>query len=287
MGRHGLKTSSSATASPLDRDAGVQQGLRAKLWAHLLRDRRLVLVGNLTFAALLSVVLWPSAPRALLAGWLAAAVCTGALRASWPRRAEVATVEDVGVLRGTRLVVLLNGLAWGVGAALVIARLPLREAAAVLIVLFALVIGSIGTLAADPPAFYRFLAAVAGPLPVGLLARGWDPPHLAVAAASLALAGIPIARYRAGHNALVEWLRAAVLAEENQQTLLRELQTALAEVKTLRGLIRICAHCKRVLSDEGSWEQLESYVRGHSDVEFSHGICPDCARAWGDVPRSG
>ena len=69
-------------------------------------------------------------------------------------------------------------------------------------------------------------------------------------------------------------------AEENLQILLRELQTALAEVKTLRGLIKICAQCKRVLTDEGSWEQFESYVRGHGDVEFSHGICPDCARKW-------
>jgi PAS domain S-box-containing protein len=69
-------------------------------------------------------------------------------------------------------------------------------------------------------------------------------------------------------------------AEENQTTLLRGLQTALAEVKTLRGLIKICANCKRVLTDRGGWEQFESYVRGHSDVEFSHGICPDCARKW-------
>jgi PAS domain S-box-containing protein len=71
-------------------------------------------------------------------------------------------------------------------------------------------------------------------------------------------------------------------AEESQQILLHELQSALVEVKTLRGLIKICAHCKRVLTDQGGWEQLESYVRGHSDVEFSHGICPECAaREWG------
>ncbi len=73
-------------------------------------------------------------------------------------------------------------------------------------------------------------------------------------------------------------------AEENQQILLRELQAALAEVKTLRGLIRICAHCKRVLTDEGNWEQFESYVRGHSDVEFSHGMCPECAAKWSADP---
>ena len=70
------------------------------------------------------------------------------------------------------------------------------------------------------------------------------------------------------------------VAEENQRTLLRELQSALAEVKTLRGLIRICSHCKRVLTDDGAWQQFESYVRGHSNVEFSHGICPECAREW-------
>ncbi|TMG08196.1 MAG: PAS domain S-box protein [Chloroflexi bacterium] len=69
-------------------------------------------------------------------------------------------------------------------------------------------------------------------------------------------------------------------AEENQQALLRELQTALAEVRTLQGWIKICATCKRVLTDQGGWEQFESYVRGHSDVDFSHGICPDCARKW-------
>jgi hypothetical protein len=69
-------------------------------------------------------------------------------------------------------------------------------------------------------------------------------------------------------------------AEENQRTLLRELQATLAEVKTLRGLIKICAHCKRVLTDQGAWEQFESYVRGHSDVEFSHGMCPECAAKW-------
>jgi PAS domain S-box-containing protein len=70
------------------------------------------------------------------------------------------------------------------------------------------------------------------------------------------------------------------VAEENQQTMLRELQSALAEVRTLRGMIKICATCKRVLTDEGSWQQFESYVHGHTDVEFSHGICPECAAKW-------
>jgi len=75
------------------------------------------------------------------------------------------------------------------------------------------------------------------------------------------------------------------VAEENQQTLLRELQAALVEVKTLQGWIRICANCKRVLTDDGYWQQFESYVREHSSVDFSHGICPECALKWSaDLP---
>jgi len=44
-----------------------------------------------------------------------------------------------------------------------------------------------------------------------------------------------------------------------------------------RGLLPICASCKRVRDDKGYWNQLEAYVRDHSEAEFSHGICPDCA----------
>jgi PAS domain-containing protein len=69
-------------------------------------------------------------------------------------------------------------------------------------------------------------------------------------------------------------------AEEEQQILLRELQAALLEVKTLRGLVTVCANCRRIRNDAGTWQQMESYVREHSQAEFSHGLCPDCARQW-------
>jgi PAS domain S-box-containing protein len=71
-------------------------------------------------------------------------------------------------------------------------------------------------------------------------------------------------------------------AEENQRTLLRELQASVAEVKVLRGILPICASCKRIRGDGGKWEAVESYVREHSQAEFTHGLCPDCAkRDWG------
>ena len=57
----------------------------------------------------------------------------------------------------------------------------------------------------------------------------------------------------------------------------QELQEALAVVKTLSGLLPICASCKNIRDDQGYWHQVEVYIRDHSDVEFSHGLCPTCA----------
>jgi PAS domain S-box-containing protein len=64
--------------------------------------------------------------------------------------------------------------------------------------------------------------------------------------------------------------------EHELQSTLKELEKALAEIKTLRGLLSICAWCKRIRSEDGSWIDLETYVTKHSDASFSHSICPEC-----------
>jgi PAS domain S-box-containing protein len=66
-------------------------------------------------------------------------------------------------------------------------------------------------------------------------------------------------------------------AEENRERLILELKEALSQVKTLRGLLPICASCKKIRNDKGYWEQMEMYIRDHSEADFSHGICPECA----------
>ncbi len=73
-------------------------------------------------------------------------------------------------------------------------------------------------------------------------------------------------------------------AEQERERLLQQLQTALINVKTLRGLLPICACCKKIRDDKGYWNQIEYYIREHSDADFTHGICPECAqRFYGDV----
>ena len=58
----------------------------------------------------------------------------------------------------------------------------------------------------------------------------------------------------------------------------QELTTALAEIKTLRGIIPICSNCKKIRDDQGFWQQVESYVTEHTEVAFTHSICPDCIK---------
>jgi len=65
--------------------------------------------------------------------------------------------------------------------------------------------------------------------------------------------------------------------ERQQENLILKLQEALREIRTLKGLIPICATCKKIRDDEGYWNQLESYITRHTGAVFSHGICPDCA----------
>jgi len=62
------------------------------------------------------------------------------------------------------------------------------------------------------------------------------------------------------------------LAERN-----RELEQAIEQIQTLRGLIPICASCKKIRDDEGYWQQLEVYLHEHTMADFSHSLCPECA----------
>ncbi|HEX5972967.1 MAG TPA: PAS domain-containing protein [Gemmatimonadaceae bacterium] len=65
-------------------------------------------------------------------------------------------------------------------------------------------------------------------------------------------------------------------AEEERERLVRELQSALAEVRTLREILPLCSYCRKVRDDEDYWQTVESYVSKHTSTKFSHGICPEC-----------
>jgi len=66
--------------------------------------------------------------------------------------------------------------------------------------------------------------------------------------------------------------------EAEREKLISKLREALDKIKTLKGMMPICASCKKIRDDKGYWTQIELYISEHSDAEFSHGICPDCAK---------
>jgi len=66
--------------------------------------------------------------------------------------------------------------------------------------------------------------------------------------------------------------------EREREQLIVKLEQALAEIKTLRGILPICASCKKIRDAEGNWTILETYIRQYSEADFTHGICPDCAK---------
>lgn len=83
------------------------------------------------------------------------------------------------------------------------------------------------------------------------------------------------------HLVFREYLRERALKDEILKQTIRDkelIDNAFNEIRVLRGLIPICAHCKKIRESEGSWKQIEEYISMHSDAQFSHGICPDCVK---------
>jgi sigma-B regulation protein RsbU (phosphoserine phosphatase) len=81
------------------------------------------------------------------------------------------------------------------------------------------------------------------------------------------------------HQELQARVRVGQRVTELQEQLaarIRELETALAEIRTLTGLIPMCAGCKRIRDDKGYWQEVERYIMEHSEAAFSHGLCPEC-----------
>ena len=87
-----------------------------------------------------------------------------------------------------------------------------------------------------------------------------------------------VKKQAATNQTLQNEIKVRTTAEAKLDKSIQNLQQALDEVKKLRGILPICASCKKIRDDKGSWNQIESYIREHSEAEFSHSICPECAQ---------
>lgn len=84
---------------------------------------------------------------------------------------------------------------------------------------------------------------------------------------------------RLGFFIIVTYLLSRLKCDLDERArIISELKKALAEIKTLSGLLPICAWCRRIRDDKGYWKQVEQYVAEHTEAEFTHGICPECLK---------
>jgi HAMP domain-containing protein len=127
------------------------------------------------------------------------------------------------------------------------------------------------------------LSAAAGAIAQGDFSRSVrvsSSDEIGVLENSFNTMGAEVARAQADLKTKIDQLNSEImerkLVEGEREKLIAELQLAMSEIKTLQGIIPICATCKKIRDDQGSWKQLESYFREHSEAVFSHGICPEC-----------
>jgi hypothetical protein len=242
----------------------VQAGLAHRLLAHQVSAQ----IAHVIAITVLVVVLWRTAPHRLLLAWSACVVGATLARAGvthWSGR------DFRRLCRNLRVALALTGLAWGFGAAALVPYMRQVDAVLVLAVLTTLVTGAAATMVADPVALSIYSVCALLPLGGELIVIAPDRLYLVAGGLVVPFIAFTILTSREAYRDLTVRLRTAA-----------ELEETLANVRTLSGLLPICASCKKIRDDRGYWNQIEEYVGDHTHAQFSHGLCPDCARAtWG------
>lgn len=128
------------------------------------------------------------------------------------------------------------------------------------------------------PASFRYQVAAVSALVVGFVvarvAQGSSGAAPLVSTASALTAGVALSLLASLFNHRTR--RALFLAQHDQRTLRGALEVALAEIRTLRGIVPICSFCHKIRDAAGEWHRVEAYVTKHTHAEFSHGFCPTC-----------
>ncbi|HYK82785.1 MAG TPA: hypothetical protein VEU55_06530 [Gemmatimonadales bacterium] len=246
-------------------DALIDAQVRRDLAARLLGPQLTAQIAHIVAIASLVVLLRRVVAPTPLAAWAVAVVVATSVRAVTTWRAGQRQVAFGQLQRRVRLAVLTVGLAWGLGAATLLQGLPPVYGVLILAVFGTFVAGASGTLVADPVTFRLYSLSLLGPQAAGMLVASRDEVYLIAVFLILSFTAFMWRMNAEAHRALVEHVRTAA-----------QLREALSNVKALSGLLPICASCKKIRDDRGYWNQIEVYIRDHSEADFSHGLCPDC-----------
>jgi hypothetical protein len=277
----------------------------------LLRQSSVALPGNLLVAACVTLLVNRNFSSSILNIWLAAmaiALLARFLISVKYRYSDKASLRPKlwFALYGISLFAI--GSLWGALGAYVSLYLSMVYLSITFLILIGLVAASVSTNAVSKPAFCCFAFPMFMPAAVILMMTGDFEQIILGVLASVFLVVATLSVFQINRlirESLIQQFEKTQLLEslekeqlhvtelnkllakdierrkqtENEKELLiLELQDALGKVRTLSGLIPICANCKKIRDDKGYWNQIDSYIQEHADVDFSHGICPDCAK---------
>lgn len=277
--------------------------VKAKQVALLFSHLPVILLATSLNSAILTLALWNHASHSVLVSWLVCIQLTALLRCvlllkyrqnpegqSWGRWFSVGTW--------------VSGIWWGAAGVLLFAPGSVPHQTFLTFVLGGMSAGAVTTLSANFRVVLAYLLPGLLPLTLRLFSEG-GPLHVAMGGmvglflilmveiswrwhrTTLTSLTLEVAN---GH--LITQLKSEIAERQQIEEHLKkardsleervaertaELQQAIDSVKVLRGLLPICSSCKKIRDDQGYWTQLETYIHQHSEADFTHGLCPDCA----------
>jgi two-component system, sensor histidine kinase and response regulator len=194
-----------------ERDAWVRTELRRLLKSRLLHESGVALFGHPLLIGLIVFLTWHDVPHQTALGWALAVLLATAFRAVWLRTVGYRSLSDWDIRFGVRLTVILLGLTWGLGAAIIFPDLPYDDAAFVLVVIAGVTAGALATLSADPPSYLGLLASMTVPIVVVVLANGLDRLHVVTALSIGLYSAVLTLVSRRTQAATIDHLRVAAL----------------------------------------------------------------------------
>jgi hypothetical protein len=241
----------------------VRQGLGTRLLA-LQRSTQWV---HLVALGAVFILLWGRTPDQELLPWAGGIALVGLARVMATQRALRRTPPLDRLRRTFRWALLLTALVWSLGAVVLTTRLQPEDRILILAVFTTFLAGAVTSLSPDPVTFAGYAVTLMVPALGAQFLAARDRPSLVAAAMGTGFTVFAIAMNRRANRSLVNHLETSARLEE-----------ALRNVQTLSGLLPICSSCKKIRDDRGYWTHVESYIRDHTEADFSHGLCPECAR---------
>jgi hypothetical protein len=251
------------------------------------------LVATAINAVILTLVLWSRISHSILIFWLVFSESIALLRYGLLLRYRKSGTTETSDLWGQWFLTgtILAGICWGSAAILMFPVESIPHQAFLAFVLGGMATGAVTAYSVKMGVFLAFTLPASVPIAVRFFAEG-DELHLAMGAMASLFIILVVDSARRVHTTIIKSLR----LEAANQTLIQnlttardelehhveertiELREALSKVKVLSGLLPICSSCKKIRDDQGYWNQMELYIHEHSEAEFTHSICPECAK---------